>query len=284
MKRILGVAAIVTLAAGVALVAPANASAVTSDVVTSPEFYKVAYGDSITHVRSTFGGNGTVVGRTDNPGTAWDGLTIEFPTAYENGVVDVHFSRLSSGRWYLDTKRAWWGSPVRRTENTATESEFYKVEPGNTISHARTTFGSDGTIVEYQDSAGTSIDMVTVAWPTPSLEGELSVEFLRTSKGVWKVRTRSVSWGVDVRRTADTAAETEADRIAPGNSLDYVRRTFGTAGTVLAYTDESGTSYDGLLVGWPTSSPDGQVSVHFDRRPSGEWRVDDLDDTAAGWN
>jgi hypothetical protein len=274
MRRTLAAAGVAVLAAGVGLVVPAWASAVPSNVVTSSEFFRVAEGNSIGFVRSVFGSDGTVTERRDLSGTTQDLLVVEFPTAAADGVVQVEFARRVSGAWYLVDKYADWRNDPARTTDKATEQEFYRVKQGNTVAYARKTFGANGTVTRYRDALGFDLDRVSVAWPTASGRGSVELQFVKNSSGDWRVATRTAYWDVPPRQTVDKATEPEFYRVASGNSLDYARRTFGTAGTVNAYEDLGGTVQDALTVEWPTASPYGAVSVDFVRNTAGVWKVD----------
>ncbi|MEN5075004.1 hypothetical protein ABE437_14385 [Isoptericola cucumis] len=274
MKRILGAAVVAVLAAGAGLGVPAAATAaVPSGVVTSKEFAKVAYGNSISYVRSTFGSNGKVVDRYDGPGTADDYVRVEFPTYYAAGTVEIEFLRRSSGTWYLVAKYALWGNTAKRTADKATQSEFHTVKQGNTITHARKAFGTSGTITEVYEAPGTKFDGVVLEWPTASVDGWVQVYFTKSPSGTWKVDTRSAYWAVEARRTADKATEAEFDAVRIGNSLDHARSTFGTGGTIGYSYDAPGTVDDATIIGWPTASPDGYVELELGKRSSGAWAV-----------
>ena len=274
MKRIIGTAVAAAVVVGAALVAPAVATAVPSNVVTSAEFNKVAYGNSIDYVRKTFGTNGTVVDRLDVPGTVNDSVSVEFPTYYDEGFVQVDFARRSSGAWYLVTKYAYWGVTATRTADKATEAEFAKVAQGNSIAYVRSAFGTNGTVTETYDAPGTAYDSVVVEWPTASVDGWVQVYFAKSSSGTWKVDTRSAFWGVAPKQTADKATEAEFNKVKLGNSIEYARSTFGTAGTISFYYDAPGTADDMVSIGWPTAAPDGSVDLDFVKSSSGAWKVD----------
>ena len=274
MKRILGTALAAVLAAGAGLVAPAAAGAVPSNVVTSAEFNKVAYGNSLDHVRQVFGSKGTVIDREDPPGYGGDYVKVDFPTYYPNGTVEVEFLRRSSGAWYLVTKYAFWANAAARTADTATLPEFNRVAQGNSIAYVRSTFGTNGTITEYYDAPGNGDDAVVVEWPTEWVDGWVQVSFVKSSSGTWTVDTRSGSWAVDPAQTADKATEAEFDRVKAGNSIDYARSTFGTAGTIGSYYDAPGTVDDAVSIAWPTESPDGLVRLDFVKSSSGAWKVE----------
>ena len=274
MKRILGTAVAAVLAAGAGLVAPAVATAVPSNVVTSAEFNKVAYGNSIDYVRTTFGNQGKVIDREDPPGYGGDYVRVAFPTYYADGTVEVEFLRRSSGTWYLVAKYADWANRATRTADKATESEYNKVTQGNSIAYARSTFGTNGTIVESYEAPGTEYDFVVLEWPTASADGWVQALFLKSSSGVWKVDTRAAFWGVAPKQTSDKATEAEFDQVKPGNSIDHARSTFGTAGTVNYSYDGPGTADDAVWLLWPTGTPEGLVEVDFVKSSAGAWKVE----------
>ena len=273
MKRILGAAVVAVIAAGAGLAAPAATAAVPSDVVTSAEFKKVAYGDAISSVRSVFGTKGAVVDRYDVPGTVDDYVRVEFPTHSEGGTVEVDFLRRPSGTWYLVAKYAYWGISAYRTVDKATLSEFNKVRQGTSITDVRRIFGTNGTITEQYDAPGTKHDGVVVEWPTDSVDGWVQVYFTRSTSGTWRVDTRSAYWAVEVTPTSDTVTESEFDRVRLGSSINQARSTFGTAGTIGYFYDAPGTGDDTTIVGWPTPSPDGYVELEFTRPSSATWTV-----------
>ncbi|MFC7878610.1 hypothetical protein [Isoptericola sp. NPDC057391] len=272
MKRILSTAVAAVIAVGLAVPVTATA-AVPSNVVTSREFAKVAYGNSIQYVRSTFGTNGTVVDRIDVAGTRNDYVKVRFPTYYKDGTVEVEFLRRTSGTWYLVAKYASWGNSAKRTADKATSAEFGKVKQGNSITYTRQTFGTAGTVVETYEAPGTEHDAVVLEWPTESTDGWVQVYFVKNSSGTWKVDTRVAFWGEDAKRTADKATRAEFDRVAIGNSIDHVRRTFGTAGTIAYYFDAPGSSSDLVWLLWPTPSPDGFLNVDFAKTSAGTWKT-----------
>jgi hypothetical protein len=282
MKRILSAAVAAVIAVGVGVAAPTTASAaVPSSVVTTTEFLKVAYGNSIDYVRKTFGNNGTVTYKSDKAGTAYDRVTVEFPTYEDSGFVSVDFRRKTNNTWYLYTKSAYWGvdAPWTATNNKATQAEFAKIAVGNSIDHVRKTFGSTGTIWSYFDAPGTSYDSVTIEWPTTSEYGWVWVDFVKTSSGAWKVDTRSAYWGIDApwSATNNKATQAEYNKLKPGNSIDYARQTFGTSGTITSYFDAPGYSNDSVTLEWPTTSEYGYVTVDFIKNSSGAWKIETLD-------
>jgi hypothetical protein len=282
MKRILSAAVAALIAVGVGVVAPSTASAaVPASAVTTAEFIKVNYGNSLDYVRKTFGANGTVTYKSDKAGTAYDSLTIEFSTADEYGYVDVNFRRNSKNAWYLYSKNGYWGvdAPWTATNNKATQAEFAKIAVGNSIDHVRKTFGSSGTIWAYADRPGTSYDSVAIDWPTTSEYGGVTVNFVKSSSGVWKVDTRGVYWGIDAPWTAtnNKATQAEYNKLKPGNSIDYTRQTFGTSGTITSYVDAPGYAGDYVTLEWPTTSQYGYVTVDFIKNSSGAWRIEALD-------
>ncbi|GAA1710145.1 hypothetical protein GCM10009809_03120 [Isoptericola hypogeus] len=273
MKRIIGTAVAAVLLAGAGL-APAATAAVPSNVVTSAEFNKVAYGNSIDYVRSTFGNNGKVVDRQDPAGTAGDYVRVEFPTYYKDGTVAVEFLRRTSGTWYLVSKYASWGNRATRTADKATEAEFNKVKQGNSIDYVRSAFGTNGTIVQTFEAPGTEFDFVALEWPTASTDGWVQVLFVKSSSGTWKVETRAAYWDVAPKRTTNKATESEFNKVKPGNSIDHARSTFGTAGTIDYYYDAPGSVDDQVRLLWPTESPDGVVYADFVKTSTGTWKVE----------
>ncbi|SDS27770.1 hypothetical protein SAMN04489860_1193 [Paraoerskovia marina] len=195
MKRYISAAVACLLALSVSAVAAPAANAVPSRIVTSSEFYSVHQGNSIAHVRARFGNNGTVTARYDTSGWKYDWVSLDFPTYYDSGWVTVDFVRNSSGTWVLDTKYAYWGLTAVQTKDKATKAEFNRVKEGNSIDYARSTFGTNGTIISYVDAPGYAYDLVTIEWPTASPYGYVLLDFGKRSSGSWKVETRSAYWG-----------------------------------------------------------------------------------------
>ncbi|GII98090.1 hypothetical protein Slu03_04680 [Sediminihabitans luteus] len=243
--------------------------------MTSSEFYSVSYGHSIDHVRKTFGNNGKVVDRYDGAGTRYDSVTLEFPTYYEEGSVRVLFGKNAKGAWVLDSKAAYWGVSATRTANKATPTEFGKLKEGHSLDYVRSTFGTAGTITYYYDRPGTKYDNVTVEWPTDSVDGAVSIDFVKSTSGVWKLDSRSAYWAIEPAQTANKATPAEFAKVQVGNSLAYAQSTFGTAGTITYYYDATGTKYDTVTIEWPTDSPYGYVSLDFKKSSAGTWKVSD---------
>lgn len=274
MNRIISTMTAAVLATGVGLMAPAAASAVPTNVVTSSKFARVTQGNSVDYVRTTFGSNGTVLQRRDVPGTANDYVRLEFPTYYPGGTVEVEFHRRSSGTWYLVSKYALWGNSATRTTDRATESEFDRVKQGNSIAYVRSTFGTDGTITEYFDAPGNADDGVVVEWPTASSKGRVQMSFTKGASGTWKVDTRAAYWTGVPRQTADKATEAEFNQVKAGDTIQRTRGTFGTDGTIRSYYDPPGTADDAVTIAWPTPSPGGAVTIDLAKGLSGFWKVD----------
>jgi len=272
MKRIISTAVAAVLAVGLAVPAAATA-AVPSNVVTSGEYAKVAYGNSIQYVRSTFGTNGTVIDRVDVAGTKNDYVKVRFPTYYKGGSVEVEFLRRTSGTWYLVTKWAIWANSATRTADKATSAEFGRVKQGNSITFVRQTFGTAGTVIEAYEAPGTKYDYVALQWPTASADGWVEVAFVKNSSGTWKVDTRAGYFDVVAKQTADKATRAEFDKVAVGNSIDHARRTFGTTGTINYQFDAPGSASDLVWLLWPTESPDGFVNVDFAKTSAGTWKA-----------
>jgi hypothetical protein len=274
MKKLVGVVSAAVLALGAILTVPAVAAAVPASVVTSSEFMAVQPGNSIEFVRKTFGSNGKVVDRYDGPGTASDYVTVEFPTYYDGGQVEIGFLRRTSGTWYLVSKYAYWDNSAVRTANKATAAEFNRVKQGSSIASVRSTFGSSGTITEYYDAPGTEYDGVVVQWPTASVDGWVQVYFTKRTSGTWVVDTRSAYWDIYPAPAADVVTESEFFKVKAGNSVDFARSTFGGTGTIDYYSDAPGTADDAVRIAWPVASPEGWVALDFAKSSSNVWKVD----------
>jgi len=152
-------------------------------------------------------------------------------------------------------------------------SEFFGVTQGDSLDRVRGVFGTDGTVIDRKDPPGYRGDSLTVEFLTPAVDGFVEVRFLRRSSGAWYLVTKDVYWGNTATRTEDKAREAEFFQVKPGNTISYVRGTFGTDGTIAKYFDAPGNADDRVVVEWPTASVDGWVRISFTKTGAGVWKV-----------
>ncbi|WP_062298782.1 hypothetical protein [Demequina maris] len=138
-------------------------------------------------------------------------------------------------------------------------SEYAAVKRGTPLATVQAKFDSKG--AKTSEYIGTYVKSQTREWKTAtSPYGWVMVDFEKKN-GRWVLDSKSVSWGVDAKQTADKMTKGEFQKIWTGKTIAQVRKIAGTSGTrTYEYTSRYQRT---ITVEWPTPSPYGYASVDF---------------------